>query len=316
MNPMWLAVPVFLLLVLVAGLRRSRLQRLARLRASWGAPVDRVRRTDAMAKSHATRIALLNGGRSLDERTWVDLNLDDVFAAVDRTQSTLGQHALYHRLRTAPVADHLGAFEALVCRMTLDPVTRERAQMAFARLQDPHGYDIWWLAGADAVEQRPWYPVFPVLTAVAIGLAALAPFWSAAIAPMVAVLLFNVAVRYATDSRIARIALSLRQCAPLIATAESLRFLTGNDIDPIVSSLRTDVPSLAKLKLISRWVSGDPFMLTINPDPLLVVVHDFVTAVYEYINLFFLLDATGVYFAARDLVALRGLARSCNGGRW
>ena len=40
--------------------------------------------------------------------------MDDVFAAVDRTQSTLGQHALYHRLRTAPVADHLAAFEALV----------------------------------------------------------------------------------------------------------------------------------------------------------------------------------------------------------
>ena len=43
-----------------------------------------------------------SAGGSLDERTWVDLNLDDVFAAIDRTQSTLGQHALYHRLRTAP----------------------------------------------------------------------------------------------------------------------------------------------------------------------------------------------------------------------
>ena len=41
-----------------------------------------------------------------------DLNLDDVFAALDRTESTLGQHALYHRLRTAPVADHLEAFDA------------------------------------------------------------------------------------------------------------------------------------------------------------------------------------------------------------
>lgn len=185
--------------------------------------------------------------------------------------------------------------------MTLDSATRERAQLAFARLQDLHGYDIWWLAGVDAVERRPWYLVFPVLSAIAIGLTGLAPFWPAALAPMVAALLFNAAVRYATDSRILTIALSLRQCAPLIATAESLRFLAGDDIDPIVNCLHTDVPSLARLKLISRWVSGDPFMLTINPDPLVVVVHDFVTAVYEYINLFFLLDATGVYFATRDL---------------
>ena len=156
-----------------------------------------------------------HGGRSLDERTWVDLNLDEVFAAIDRTQSTLGQHALYHRLRTAPVADHLEAFEALVRRITLDPAARERAQVALARLQDPHGYDVWWLASADAVERRSWYFVFPGLTAAAIVLAVVAPFWSAAVMPLVAVLVVNVAVRYATDFQIGTIARSFRQCAPL-----------------------------------------------------------------------------------------------------
>ena len=110
MNHLWLVLPALLLLV-VAAIRRSRRQRLARIRATWGAPIERVRRMDAMSTSHAARITVFTGGRSLDERTWVDLNLDDVFAAIDRTQSTLGQHALYHRLRTMPVADHLGAFE-------------------------------------------------------------------------------------------------------------------------------------------------------------------------------------------------------------
>ncbi len=114
MNPLWPALPAVLLLVAVAAIRRSRSQRLARIRATWGAPIERARRMDAMSTSHVARIAVLGGGRSLDERTWADLNLDDVFAAIDRTQSTLGQHALYHRLRTAPVAEHLGAFEALV----------------------------------------------------------------------------------------------------------------------------------------------------------------------------------------------------------
>jgi hypothetical protein len=173
--------------------------------------------------------------------------------------------------------------------------------MALARLQDPYGYDVWWLAGAKAVERRPWYAVFPVLTAAAIVLAVLAPFWSAAVMPLVAVLLINVAVRYGTDFQIGEIARTFRQCAPLIATAESLRFLAGADIDPIVSPLRTDVPALARLKLISRWVNGEPFMLPINTDPLAVAFSDVVAAVYEYLNLAFLLDATGVYFAVRDL---------------
>jgi hypothetical protein len=263
-------------------------------------PIERSRRFDAMSTSHISRIAVL-GGSSLDERTWVDLNLDAVFAAVDRTQSTLGQHALYHRLRTVPLADHLGAFEALVQRMQRDTDARERAQIALARLQDPHGYDIWWLAGTGAVERRSWYPLFPVLTSAAIGLALLAPFWSAGVTPLVAVLVLNVAVRYLTDFRIGAIVRSFRQCAPLIATAESLQFLGGDDIDPIVNPLRTDVPALARLKLISRWMNGDPFMLSVKADPLLLSLSDLAAAVYEYLNLGFLLDGTGVYLAARDL---------------
>jgi len=43
-----------------------------------------------MAASHASRVAITRG-RSLDSRTWADLNLDDVLIAIDRTESTLGQ---------------------------------------------------------------------------------------------------------------------------------------------------------------------------------------------------------------------------------
>lgn len=300
MNPVWIFVPAVLLLTVLVLLRRSRRQRLAVIRSAWAVPVERTRRTDAMLMSHLGRAAVL-GGSSLDQRTWSDLGLDDVFALVDRTQSTLGQHALYHRLRTAPLGEHLEAFEALVSRMTADAAARERAQIALARLQDPHGYDVWWLGRAGAIERRSWYVIFPVLTATAIVLALVAPFWSAAVVPLVAVLMLNVAVRYATDSRIGKIAQAFRQCAPLITTADLLRFLCGDDIDPIVGPLRTDVPPLARLKLISRWVSGDPFMLPVNADPLLVPVSDLVAALYEYLNLAFLLDATGIYFAVRDL---------------
>jgi MutS domain V len=301
MNPLWIVALTIVGLIAMAAIRRSRARRLARIRSGWGLPTERVRRMDAMAASHAARIADFPDRASLDDKTWADLNLDQVFAAIDRTQSTLGQHALYHRLRTAPVADHLLTFEALVCRMSLDAAARERAQVALARLQDPHGYDIWWLAGADGVERRWWYAVFPLLSATSIALALLALFWHIAVAPLVAVLAINVGVRYVTDAHIGAVARGFRQCAPLIATAESLRFLAGEDIDPIVRPLRADVPALGRLKLISRWANGDPFMLSAGAGPLATLVSDFVAAVYEYLNLAFLLDAAGVYFAARDL---------------
>src|SRR5207244_3084767 len=98
---------------------------------------------------------------SLDDRTWDDLNLDALFANIDRTESTLGQHALYHRLRSAPVASHLDTFEALVTRLTWDVSSREQAQVALAGLQDIHGYDLWWIGERDALDAPWWYAIFP-----------------------------------------------------------------------------------------------------------------------------------------------------------
>ncbi len=47
-------------------------------------------------------------------------------------------------------------------------------------------------------------------------------------------------------------------------------------------------------------------MLAINTDPLVVAVSDFVAAVYEYLNLAFPLDATGVYFASQGSLSRHG----------
>ena len=88
----------------VVATRRNRAAVRARLRVSWGHPIERERQMGAIAASHRARLAYAGSGESLDTRTWDDLNLDAVFAAIDRTESTLGQHALYHRLRTAPIA--------------------------------------------------------------------------------------------------------------------------------------------------------------------------------------------------------------------
>jgi len=130
-----------------------------------------------LAASHASRLAATPAGRGLDDRTWADLNLDEVFVALDHTHSTLGQHALYHRLRTAPLGDHLDAFESLVSGLSGDAATRERAQLALAPLQDADGYNLWWMLDGDALARRGWYRVFPCLTAAAFIAIVLAPLW-------------------------------------------------------------------------------------------------------------------------------------------
>jgi hypothetical protein len=259
---------------------------------------------DAIRASHQSRLSATESSASLDDRTWDDLNLDEVFAALDRTESTLGQHALYHRLRTAPIADHLDAFEALVTRMSADVQIRERAQMALARLQDAHGYDLWWLLHPDAVNTPFWHVIFPVVTASALVALLMGVFFFHLLPIVIAVIGVNVVVRSATDHRTSAAAGAFRQLAPLIATAQALAFLSEDDIDPIVGPIRTEVPRLTRLKTIARWVSGDPFMLPLDATGLSLAASQFTSAVYEYLQIGLLLDGNAIFFGGRQLRAL------------
>ena len=157
---------------------------------------------DAIRVSHQSRLSATGSSASLDDRTWDDLILDDVFATLDRTESTLGQHALYHRLRTTPIADSLDAFEALVTRMSADVQARERAQVALARLQDAHGYDLWWLHQPDALDTPGWYVIFPLLTASTFVALLLGVFWLHLLPLVIGAVAVNVIVRSTTDQRI------------------------------------------------------------------------------------------------------------------
>ena len=165
--PFWplIALAVAIAVVVVRVVLAGRAMAVARLRSEWGQPRAREYRMDAIAQAHRSRAAG-EGVAVLDDRTWNDLNLDEVFATCDRTMSTLGHHALYHRLRGVPSGRHLESFEALVTRMAEDAPARERAQLALGRLTDPRGYDLWWLAQRDVLAPRRWHAVFPVLAMV------------------------------------------------------------------------------------------------------------------------------------------------------
>lgn len=238
--------------------------------------------------------------RTLDERTWTDLNLDQVFVEINRTTSTLGQAALYHRLRCTPTADHLPAFEALVGKMS-DASARDRAQRALGRLHDAHGYDIWWLARPAAVEIRRWYAICPLLTAAALVLIPLTVIWHGLVSALVALLVLNIAITIFTARDVVDLRRAVRQLAPIITTGERLTFVNDAAVAPITGTLQSDVKRLRRLKTVARWASEDPFLLSGTENIGLEMVSQLIGAVYEYINMVLLLDGNAIYFAHRDL---------------
>jgi hypothetical protein len=280
--PVW---PVLLAAGLVAVIlisRQARQWRLEQLRASWGAPLPREHRMEEIVESHRSRVASRGEPVALDDRTWNDLVLDEVFMRIDHTESTLGRHALYHRLRMTHSAESLRAFESLVTRLSVDAAVRERVQLALGRLRDPHGYDLWWMARPDAVTVPAWYAVFPLLTLATLVLIPVAVLRHDLLPALGAVLGLTVVLHLAAFKRIVTVSTAFRQIAPLVAAGQALRFLQGDDIDPLVAPLRRDTRDLRRLKTISRWVSGDPLMLSANPGMAAVMLSDFLSVVYDY----------------------------------
>jgi hypothetical protein len=87
----------------VLAVRDGGAQAVARLRSEWGSRAAATTGWTPFAEPHRSRAA----GEGVTRSTTgpgTTLHLDEVFAVCDRTMSTLGQHALYHRLRGVPRA--------------------------------------------------------------------------------------------------------------------------------------------------------------------------------------------------------------------
>jgi hypothetical protein len=265
---------------------RARTNLIARIRSEWGRPRGRKRDMDAIADFFRCHSA----GPSLDDRTWADLLLDDVFAFLDRTESSVGQQILYYRLRLAMVPRALQAFDALTLRLGRDAPLREHAQRALARLGDPSGYYVHRLADPDVLIRRAWHVFFPLWTVAMIGALVLGLIWPGLLFLAVIGFFANFVIRIAAARRIGVEIVWFRQVGPLISSAQALSTLDDDAASGITGSMTTDLVALRRLGAIARWVSRDP-----------VTVGDLAGVILECLNVLLLLDINAVYFASREI---------------
>lgn len=257
-------------------------------------PKIRDRNLVAIAEYHRNRAAALDESASIDDRTWDDLTLDSVFAAIDRTESSIGQQVLYHRLRSAPVADNLEAFDALTARMMSNLDERERAQIVLARLRDPAGYDLWALVQPGALETQPWHVSFPLIGGAVLAGLLLNPFWPGLWLVVVVLAPANLVLRVVSARRLASVLGAFRQVGPLLTAAAALSPLADGPWSAITGPLRAGLPRLARLRRYARWVGRDSAPAAAG---------DIASTALEYLNLLFLLDLNALYFAAREIKA-------------
>jgi hypothetical protein len=267
----------------------ARRKLLNRLRRNWRRPrSDRVDLENIadFFRSHTTSAAL-------DDRTWTDLLLDDVFVCLDRTESSVGQQMLYSRLRGARPADSLNAFDALAARFSDDADVRERAQISLARLRHSSGYYLHRLVRPETLTRPRWYGAIPVWTAAIVTALVLGFVWHALFLFVIAGAIVNVVIRIVTSQRVGSEAVWFRMVGPLISSAHALADLCDDpSTSSITGTLKSDLAALRRLGTVARWVSrgNDSAAPT-----------DLVGAIVEYINIQLLMDVNALYFASREL---------------
>ena len=243
----------------------------------------------AVASYHRARTAGLPD-TSIDDRTWHDLDMDAVFATLDRADSSVGQQSLYHRLRSSTSRATLGAFEALIARATTDEPARERCQLALAALRNPAGYNVWQLAEPGALHTRPWHVLSPALaTAMLLSLVA-GLWWSPAFVGTLALLPVCLVVRVLNARLVTRTIDAFRLFGPLIAAATIVRSIADADTRDVTAPLFDDVPSLNRLRVVSGWLTRDS--LTMDP---------ITGTVVELLNYLMALDSNALFFGASAL---------------
>jgi hypothetical protein len=278
-----------LVISIFGGANERDRRRLMELRETWGQEISRPRNMDAISLYHTSVAA---GRSTVDDRTWQDLGMDDLFARIDRNAGTPGQQMLYHQMRTYETDDRTLAERARQqSALKDDPVLREKCQLLLSRLGASGGE---WL-GSMLLNPFPPNPHFaPLLylcsflgAACILGIA----FIHLLFLPALAMMFINIAITANYGRQIRPYFTGFSQIVTMLGVSEELAAIPNPHALPQLDTLRKSRPLAARLRNRLGWLVMDRTRMS-----------DLSQLAVDYINMFFLFDIV-VYL--RSNAALR-----------
>jgi DNA mismatch repair ATPase MutS len=237
--------------------------------------------------------------RSLPDREWADLDMDDVFRGIDRTASWPGQHLLYARLRSESLSfNDLRQFDEAVALLSDDVVLRARIQRTLERLKHPAASTLPALFGGALPAITPAARFIPLLTLVSIATLVAVAWHPPLVLAVVAMVIVNFAVRVSVQPRLEPFLPAVRSLDTLLRTATLLAEIDVRQLAPTTGALHTQGARLDWIGRATRWLSFEP---TGN------ILRD---SFYIYVNLLFLLDVSAFAWSAEELRARSATIRA------
>lgn len=229
----------------------------------------------------------------IDDDTWDDLNFDEIFELIDRTESNIGRQVLFDMLRRpAKDVETLETREHWIQLFGDEPEFRLDLQVELRKLT---GFRIWRLSNL-IFEELPhvprWFYGFlgiPVLAIASIILGFLNPvfFMGLAVLPVM-----NLVIQYMVGNRLARYTAALSALQPLLSVTERIGQIDeqhGRPLEELGEQLRSHSNQLRTLK---KRVSK--FLHEGSPD-------NMGTLLWDYLNILFLLKINMFTLSVRTI---------------
>jgi DNA mismatch repair ATPase MutS len=261
--------------------RLNKAKLISQLREKWGAAESRPRDFSELHSQFKKAQAEIDTKFILDDRTWNDLDMDLIYAQMDRTLTIPGELTLYSILRN-PLIDEeeLHKRSRLINLFSQDQNIREKFQVPLSKLgkmKDVYQLDILWEDQPPRNKYTFLYRFLLFLIPIFIIFGILSFSW--AWFGLGATILCNMIIHYRTKEKIYQYLLSFRYLGKLIKCAIRLSEIRH----PALEDDRIEIENaLTKVSYITKktgWLGREV---------------DF-SDMYEYFNIIFLFEVRAFY---------------------
>jgi hypothetical protein len=289
-----LILPIFLAGYFVSS-RLRKLRLTARIKNEWGQPHINKKRDMPATRMLFDNTPVKETEKAIDDQTWNDLNMDNIYSVIDRTLTDPGEAILYRMLRT-PLTDKtiLETRNRIIRIFQDDRKFREDVQLALIRLG--HQYfsnDLFVTLWGNLLPLNKITFFFTVMTLLAIFSLSVPFIWGSPVLALVPVAVFiaNLLIHYIFRRNYKDQLFAFSYLLTFIRTAGKLSRLLEGRLDIYATKLEENYRVCRKILKKTRYLFPSKDTPASSPNEI----------INEYLNIFFLFEVRSFYSAASEI---------------
>ena len=257
------AMLLFILVIMIMGYLDSRKARkifIRKLHENYGDAIEREYKPDELEQHISMYYKKHVEDHQIDDITWNDLNMDEIYRKMNYSHSSAGEEYLYYRLRT-PIqsVEELKRFEEHIQYFMNNEDTRVKLQVQFAELGRMSKYSLYeYIDFLDTLGERNSLKYYMAILLFFISVCALFFSVPIGVCALLAVLCFNMTNYYKEQKEIGPYITSFCYISRLMDAARKLGKHSVSEISKEQERLLACCKSLEGFKRNSFIVTSSP----------------------------------------------------------